>query len=95
MLVRHGSARSAVVDRAAMLSALESGRVGAYAVDGFDPEPPDPSDPLLAHPGVIATPHVAALTRATYRDLCLATVRGVLAVLDGDEPSGGAQRVQG
>ena len=89
------TARPAVVDRAAMLAALESGRVGAYAVDGFEPEPPDPSDPLLAHPGVIATPHVAALTRTTYRDLCLATVRGVLAVLDGDEPSGGAQRVQG
>lgn len=88
------TARPAVVDRAAMLAALESGRVGAYAVDGFEPEPPAPSDPLLAHPGVIATPHVAALTRATYRDLCLATVRGVLAVLDGEEPSGGAQRVR-
>ena len=88
------TARPAVVDRAAMLTALESGRVGAYAVDGFEPEPPDPSDPLLAHPGVIATPHVAALTRATYRDLCLATVRGVLAVLGGEEPSGGARRVR-
>ena len=44
------TARPAVVDRAAMLAALELA-VGAYAVDGFEPEPPDPADPLLAHPG--------------------------------------------
>ncbi len=88
------TARPAVVRQADVLAALESGRVGAYAVDGFEPEPPDPADPLLAHPGVIVTPHVAALTRTTYRDLCLATVRGVLAVLGGEEPSGGAQRVR-
>ena len=39
-------------------------------------------------------PPVAALTRATYRDLCLATVRGMLAVLGGEEPSSGARRVR-
>lgn len=88
------TARPAVVDHPAMLAALETGRIGSYAVDGFEPEPPDPADPLLAHPSVIVTPHVAALTRATYRDLCLATVRGVLEVLAGGEPTSGARRVR-
>ena len=50
-------------------------------------------DPLLAHPRAIVTPHVAALTRTTYRDLCLATARGVLDVLAGREPTDGARRV--
>lgn len=87
------TARPAVVDHAAMLAALDAGRVGAYAVDGFHPEPPPAGDPLLGHPRVIVTPHVAALTGATYRALCLAAARGVLDVLEGREPTGGARRV--
>jgi len=88
------TARPAVVDRDAILAALEGDRVGAYAVDGFDPEPPDPADPLLTHPRAIVTPHVAALTRTTFRDLCLQAARGVLDVLAGRDPSGGARRVR-
>lgn len=88
------TARPAVVDREAVLVALDSGRLGAFAVDGFEPEPPDPGDPLLGHPRAIVTPHVAALTRTTFRDLCLATARGVLDVLDDREPTGGARRVR-
>lgn len=87
------TARPSVVDRSAMLAALDSGKVGAYAVDGFDPEPPDAADQLLRHPRVIVTPHVAALTQDTFRDLCLQTVGGVRDALAGRAPSGGARRV--
>lgn len=88
------TARPAIVDREAILAALDEGRVGAYAVDGFEPEPPDPADALLVHPRAIVTPHVAALTQATFRDLCLSTARGVLDVLAGRDPTGGARRAQ-
>jgi phosphoglycerate dehydrogenase-like enzyme len=87
------TARPGLVDRQALLSALESGQVARYAVDGFEPEPPPREDPLLSHPGVIVTPHVAALTREAFANLCLATVEGVLSVLAGGEPTRGAQIV--
>lgn len=77
------TARPAVVDRDAMLAALSDGRVGNYAVDGFEPEPPDASDELLGHPGVIVTPHVAALTSGAFRGLCVSAAEGVVAVLTG------------
>ena len=87
------TARPGVVDRAAMLAALDAGQVGAYAVDGFEPEPPEPLDALLQHPGVLVTPHVAALTQETFMNLCMQTVDGVKDALARREPKGGARRV--
>lgn len=61
-LVVVNAARAEVVDADAMLAALDSGQVASYAVDVWDPEPPRSDDPLLRHPSVIATPHMAAIT---------------------------------
>ena len=54
--------RGAVVDEAALLAGLESGRLRGAALDVFDREPLPPAHPLWAHPRVLVHPHSAAAT---------------------------------
>ncbi len=67
------TARAGLVDEAAILAALASGQVGAYATDVFAQEPPEASA-LLAHPRVIATPHVGGLTAESVERATIAAV---------------------
>jgi D-3-phosphoglycerate dehydrogenase / 2-oxoglutarate reductase len=81
------AARGALVNKSALAAALHSGRLAGYAADVFDPQPPAAEDmALLCRPDVLLTPHVAAITDKTYRDVCLFCARNVLAVLRGDTP---------
>jgi len=54
--------RGGIVDEGALLEALESGRIAGAALDVFEHEPPTFPSPLIDHPRVVATPHVAAST---------------------------------
>jgi D-3-phosphoglycerate dehydrogenase len=58
------TARASLVDDEEVLLALESGRLGAYAVDAFEAEPPELTA-LLLHERVVATPHIGAFTSAS------------------------------
>ena len=55
------TARGGLIDSAALVAALESGEIGAAAVDVLPKEPPVDGDPLLDYdgPNLIVTPHVA------------------------------------
>jgi len=54
-------ARGGVVDEAALLKALDSGKVAAAAVDVFEAEPTK-NEALYTHPKVSLTPHIGAST---------------------------------
>lgn len=80
------TARGPIVDHGALAAALAAGTVGGYAADVWDPEPPEVGDDSLRHPRTLVTPHVAALTDVTYREICIRTAEAVAAVLTGREP---------
>ena len=77
--------RGSVVDEAALIDALETGRIAGAALDVFEDEPNVP-EALRTSPKVVLTPHIAsatAETRAAMADLVLANLD---AVLRGQEP---------
>jgi len=61
------TSRAGLVEAGALLAALNEGKPGMAAVDVFDVEPLlDANDPLLAHPNLIATPHIGYVTEDNY-----------------------------
>lgn len=55
-------ARGNVVDRAALMAALDSGHLGGAGIDVTDPEPLGDDDPLWRTPNLLITPHVSGAT---------------------------------
>jgi D-3-phosphoglycerate dehydrogenase len=68
------ASRGGVVDEAALLEALNSGRVRAAALDVFAKEPPT-DFALIDHPSVMAAPHIGAAAKEGQRRAGLEVVR--------------------
>jgi phosphoglycerate dehydrogenase-like enzyme len=62
------TARAEIVDRTALLAALQAGHLGGYALDPLYEEPGRSDDELLAFANVLLTPHIAAQPRANTLD---------------------------
>ncbi|MEJ5261998.1 MAG: phosphoglycerate dehydrogenase [Ignavibacterium sp.] len=55
-------ARGGIINELDLFEALESDIISGAALDVYEIEPPDFSNPLLKHPKVICTPHLGAST---------------------------------
>ncbi|GFP81295.1 d-3-phosphoglycerate dehydrogenase [Phtheirospermum japonicum] len=60
-------ARGGLLEYDAVLHHLESGHLGGLGIDVAWTEPFDPEDPILKFPNVICTPHIAGVTKYSYR----------------------------
>jgi D-3-phosphoglycerate dehydrogenase / 2-oxoglutarate reductase len=77
------AARGGVIDEAALLGALNSGKVAGAALDVFVNEPPGDSE-LVKHSKVIAIPHVGAQTVEAQERAAVDIGTEVLAALHGE-----------
>ena len=76
------TARAALVDEAALLDAVRSGRLIA-ALDVFHREPLPADDPLARAANVVLTPHLGYSALEVYAEYYRHAVENVLAFLDG------------
>jgi D-3-phosphoglycerate dehydrogenase len=79
-------ARGGIVDEAALVEALNAGRIKGAALDVLVSEPPKPDDPLLMCDRVILTPHSAASTPETMMRSSIAVAENVVEYFDGRVP---------
>ena len=59
------ASRGAVLDEAAVIDSLKSGKLGGAAIDVFEKEPPAAPNPFADFANVVLTPHHAPGTRDT------------------------------
>ncbi len=77
------TARGAIVDQAALRTALEQGTIAGAALDVTNPEPITPDDPLLSAPNLLITPHIGSATTAAREQMTELAVENLLAGLAG------------
>lgn len=79
--------RGGTVDEAALLAALDSGRLRGAGLDVFATEPLPLSSPLCGHPRVTPLPHIGSATHETRHAMAALATTNLLQALAGERPT--------
>ncbi|QDU81827.1 Glycerate dehydrogenase [Polystyrenella longa] len=80
------TSRGGLVDTAALEQAIQEQEIAGAALDVFEQEPPDLSDPFWKEERLIVTPHAAFISEESLEDLRLRATRQIIQVLQGEKP---------
>ncbi|HSJ54836.1 MAG TPA: C-terminal binding protein [Anaerolineae bacterium] len=80
------TARGPLVDTAALVEALDAGKLAGAALDVLEVEPPPPNSKLLGRSDLLLTPHTAFYSVESLLDLQVKAAEEVLRVLQGQRP---------
>jgi D-3-phosphoglycerate dehydrogenase / 2-oxoglutarate reductase len=75
-------ARGGIIDEAALLRGLDSGKVSSAALDVYISEPPDLSGKLIQHPKIVATPHLGASTEEAQEKVAVQIAEQIAALFN-------------
>lgn len=78
------AARGPIVDRDAMVAALDDGTLRGVGLDVHEHEPPDPADALYLRPDVVALTHIGGSTEESYARIADIVADNVRRLLGGD-----------
>ena len=76
-------ARGGIIDDAALLEALKSGKCAGAALDVYPVEPPDFSDAIFTAPHLITTPHLGASTEEAQTNVAIDVAEQIVDVFQG------------
>lgn len=76
-------ARGGIIQEAALLEAINSGKVAGAAIDVWEKEPTEPDNPLALHPNVVGTPHLGASTEEAQVGVAVDIAEQIVDVLQG------------
>jgi phosphoglycerate dehydrogenase-like enzyme len=77
------TSRGPIVDEAALIDAMQNGRIAGAAIDVYDTEPLPADHPLRALPNTLLTPHTGYVTAENLTLMYSQAVEDIAAWLDG------------
>ena len=88
------TARGPLIDEAALLDAVRSGKIAGAALDVLSVEPPAADSPLLHEERILVTPHAAWYSEEAKVDVRRRGAEEVVRVLRNEPPRAPVNRVE-
>jgi len=76
-------ARGGIIEEAALIEALKSGKVAAAGLDVYEDEPPPEDSPLRQIPNLVLTPHLGASTQEAQENVGIDVAKQMIEAITG------------